>query len=452
MLADCVVCAGSTSDTVASVGNSAWMLVSASFVVLMIPAVAFFYGGMSRQKSTLNMMMMSFGALGVVGVIYVLWGYSMSYSSTDFAGVLASPVTNFGLRGIVSEDGSSYPVGKNGYPEIIDVAFQLAFAAITVALISGALAHRVKYSTWLVFSGVWVTIVFFPLAHMVWGGGLLSGAEDSIASRLFGTTTDGSVRVAKIPPVDFAGGTVVHISAGAAGLVLALIVGRSRDFLTAPQRPHNLPLTMIGTALLWCGWFGFNAGSACAADGNAALAWINTTVAACAAMVAWLAVERVRDGYGTSLGAVSGVVAGLVAITPACGDVTPVMSIILGAVAGVISAYGVGLKFKLKFDDSLDVVGVHLLSGLWGTIGVGLFAKNHAGLVTGGGVDGLRLLILQLVIAGAAMMFTAITTAVIGYALAFTVGWRIDDSDECDGIDIVMHRESAYDMAGSGFR
>lgn len=452
MLVDQVVLATSAMESGVTAGNSAWMLISASLVLLMTPAVAFFYGGMSRQKSTLNMMMMSFGALGAIGVIYVLWGYSMSYSSGDIGGIFANPFTNFGLRGILPSDDGTFPTGSNGYPEIIDVAFQLTFAVITVALISGSLANRVKFSTWLVFSVLWVTFAFFPLAHMVWGGGLLSDSEHSIAAWLFGTTMDDGEKVAKIAPIDFAGGTVVHINAGVAGLVLALIVGKSRDFLKAPQRPHNLPLTMIGTTFLWFGWFGFNAGSAFAADASAALAWVNTTVAACAAMMAWLAVERIRDGHATSLGAASGVVAGLVAITPACGNLTPVTSIILGAVAGVVSAYGVGLKYKLKFDDSLDVVGVHLLSGIWGTVGVGLLAKDHAGLFTGGGADGFRLFIIQVVIAVVAMVFTAIITTIIGTILSAAMGWRIDDSAERGGIDFAMHSETAYDFVGMDIR
>lgn len=433
-------------------GNSSWMLISASLVLLMTPALAFFYGGMSRQKSVLNMMMMSFGSIGVVGVIYMLWGYSMSYSSEDIGGIISNPFTLFGLGGLLPGADGEFPAGANGYAEIIDVAFQVTFAIITVALISGSLANRVKFSAWLVFTALWVTFAYFPLAHMVWGGGLLGHGENSLSAMIFGTTTDDAGEtVAAISPIDFAGGTVVHINAGMAGLVLALIIGKSIGFMKTPQRPHNLPLVMIGATFLWFGWFGFNAGSAFGANGSAGLAWVNTTAATCAAMLGWLLVERIRDGHATSLGAASGIVAGLVAITPACGNLTPVTSIILGVVAGILSAFGVGLKYKFKFDDSLDVVGVHLVSGLWGTIGVGLLATDQ-GLLTGGGADGFKLFVMQVVIALVALVFTGVVTAIIGYIIKATMGWRISPEQEIEGIDATVHSESAYDFVGSDIR
>ena len=278
---------------------------------------------------------------------------------------------------------------------------------------------------------------------MVWGGGLLSHAEDSFASWMFGTIDEAGETVAAIAPIDFAGGTVVHINAGIAGLILALIIGHSRGFMEEETKPHNMPLVMLGAALLWFGWFGFNGGSAFAADGLAGLAWINTTAAACAAMLGWLLVERVRDHRSTSLGAASGVVAGLVTITPAAGTFTPLTSLIAGLIGGILAAYGVGLKFRFRFDDSLDVVGLHLVAGLWGTIACGLFAKD-IGLFTGGGSDGFKLLAVQIVIALFAALWCAVVTLIIGLALKYTMGWRIKGIHEEAGIDSALHRETAY--------
>lgn len=436
------------ADQIAAVsGNSAWMLMSASLVLLMTPALALFYGGMSRQKSVLNMMMMSFGALGVVTVVYLLWGWSMSYGTQSFAGIFANPFEFFGLKDSIVDADGNYIEGAAGYPNIIDIGFQLTFAVISTALISGALAERVKFSTWLVFSGVWVTVVYFPLAHMVWGGGLLSHAENGFASWIFGSTNG----EATIAPIDFAGGTVVHISAGTAALVLALIVGKRKTFGKAVARPHNLPMVMLGAALLWFGWFGFNGGSAFAADGLAGLAWVNTTAATAAAMLGWLATEKFRDGHATSLGAASGVVAGLVAITPAAGALTPVTSLILGAIGGVLACLGVGLKYRFGFDDSLDVVGVHLVAGLWGTVGVGLLATD-IGWFSGGGMDGLKLFIIQIVIAVVAVMFAGALTTLIAVILKATMGWRVDDDVEQQGIDTLEHAETAYDTTGPEIR
>ncbi|MCJ0904855.1 ammonium transporter [Rhodococcus sp. ARC_M6] len=433
----------STDELLANSGNAAWMLMAASLVLLMTPGVAFFYGGMSRSKSVLNMMMMSFGSMAVIGVIYVLWGWSMSYGTENIGGIFANPFEFFGLKDSITDADGNFIAGAWGYPNVIDIAFQVTFAIITTALISGALAERVKFGTWMLFSGIWVTIVYFPLAHMVWGGGLLSGSEDGIAAKMFGTmVNDDGVTVANVAPIDFAGGTVVHINAGIAALVLALIVGKRAGFGKTAFRPHNLPFVMLGAALLWFGWFGFNAGSAFAADGNAGLAWINTTTATCAGILAWLLTERIRDGHATSLGAASGAVAGLVAITPAAGTLSPVGSIFLGAVAGILSALAVGLKFRFGFDDSLDVVGVHLVSGLWGTIGIGFFATS-TGLFYGGDY---KQLVVQIVIALSALIFTGVLTAIIGFALK-PLGWRISAEDEARGIDETQHAETAYDLA-----
>lgn len=411
-------------------GLTAWMLISASLVLLMTPGLALFYGGMVRTKSVLNMMMMSYGAMAVVGVVYVLWGWSMSYSESSIAGIFGNPFTHFGLDGVITDSAGEY-VLSDGLPVIVDVGFQVTFAIITVALISGAIADRARFGTWLVFTALWVTLAYFPMAHMVWGGGLLSG-DGPFAS------------IAE--PVDFAGGTVVHINAGVAALVLALIVGKRKGFGRTAMRPHNLPLVMLGAALLWFGWFGFNAGSAYGADGVAGLAWVNTTTATAAAILGWLLVERLRDGHATSLGAASGIVAGLVAITPAAGSLSPVGSIALGAVAGAICAYAVGLKYKLGYDDSLDVVGVHLAAGLWGTVGIGFLATD-GGLFYGGGAS---LLLVQILIALVAVAISALVTTVIGLALKYTMGWRISEDDEVSGIDAAVHAESGYDFGGVG--
>lgn len=432
-----------------SAGDTAWVLTSAALVLFMTPGLAFFYGGLSRQKSVLNMMMMSFGSLGVVSVIYVLWGYSMSFASahtgeSDYFGVFDNPVALFGLSQLTEVreiDGvETFVLGGFGtVPAIVWVAFQLTFAVITVALISGAVAERMKFGTWLVFGAIWVTLVYFPLSHMVWGGGLLSGAEDGIAAKLFGVDEEG---VANVSPIDFAGGTVVHINAGMAALVLAILLGKRAGFGRTPYRPHNVPFVLLGAAILWFGWFGFNVGSEGAADMLAGAVWINTTAATAAAMLAWLLVERIRDGHATSVGAASGIVAGLVAITPACGSLSAIGSLILGAIAGILSALAIGLKYKFGYDDSLDVVGVHLVAGLWGTVGIG-FLATETGLFYGGG---FQQLVVQVVIALVAVVFTAIMTVIIAFIVK-PLGWRVSLEDEDTGIDETEHAETAYELA-----
>lgn len=440
-------------DGMLSSGDTAWVLTAAALVLFMTPGLAFFYGGLSRQKSVLNMMMMSFGSLGLVSVIYVLWGYSMSFSSahtgeSDIAGVFDNPFSLFGLSQLL--ESKELPDGTTGFvtggfgtvPAIVWVGFQLTFAVITVALISGAVAERMKFGTWMLFGGIWVTLVYFPLSHMVWGGGLLSGSEKGIAAKLFGVDEEGAANVA---PIDFAGGTVVHINAGMAALVLAILLGKRAGFGKTAFRPHNIPFVMLGAAILWFGWFGFNVGSEGAANMVAGQVWVNTTAATAAAMLAWLVVERIRDGHATSVGAASGVVAGLVAITPACGALTPVGSLILGAVAGVLSALAIGLKYKFGYDDSLDVVGVHLVAGLWGTIGIGFLAYSadgSPGLFYGGDY---KQLVVQTIIALAAVTFTGIMTVIIAFIVK-PLGWRVAKEDEHTGIDETQHAETAYEL------
>ncbi|WP_432546749.1 ammonium transporter [Kineococcus sp. SYSU DK004] len=415
-------------------GDTAWLLTSASMVLLMTPGLAMFYGGMVRAKSVLNMMMMSFGALGLISVLWVLYGYSIAFGNDVGGGLLGDPFEYFGLNGLMGDDPSVT------YPNMMFVGFQAVFAIITVALISGAIADRAKFGAWMVFAGVWATLCYFPVAHWV-----------------FAFTSDDGSYVGgwianQLEALDFAGGTAVHINAGAAALALALVLGKRKGFGREPMRPHNLPLVMLGAGLLWFGWFGFNAGSAVAADNVAAIAWTNTLVATGAAILGWLLTERFRDGHPTSLGAASGAVAGLVAITPAANAVNPVGAILLGAVAGVLAALAVGLKYKLGYDDSLDVVGVHLVAGLWGTIGIGLVGSasaptGEAGLLWGGGAG---LLGRQTIGAVAVMVFSFVMAWIIGTIIQKTMGFRLDEEDEVAGIDQVEHAETGYDFSALG--
>ena len=401
-------------------GDTAWVLTSAALVLLMTPGLALFYGGMVRTKSVLNMMMMSFSSMAIIVVLWVLYGYSLAFGNDVGGGLLGDPTDYAGLKGIINEVGT--------IPTLAFVGFQAVFAIITVALISGAIADRAKFSTWAVFTVIWATLVYFPVAHWVFDFN-----EDS-----------GGWIATHLQAVDFAGGTAVHINAGAAGLALALVLGKRVGWKRDPMRPHNLPFVLLGAGLLWFGWFGFNAGSAVGANGLAGLAFVNTAVATAAAIIGWIAVEFFRDKKGTSLGAASGAVAGLVAITPAAGALSPFGSIFLGLVAGVLCAMAVGLKYKLGYDDSLDVVGVHLVGGLVGTLLIGLLAVGD-GLFYGGS---LSLLGKQFVAAFAVLAYSFILTYAIGKLIDVTIGFRVSEEDEVTGIDQVEHLETAYDYAG----
>jgi Amt family ammonium transporter len=411
-------------------GNTAWLLTSAALVLLMTPGLAFFYGGMVRTKSVLNMLMMCFGAIAVVGVLWVIYGYSIAFGD-DVAGGLFGDISQYiGLSGLIGNEDALTTTGF--------VAFQAMFAVITVALIAGAIADRVRFGAWLLFAGVWATLVYFPVAHWVFDFSNDSGhvggwiANDLVA-------------------FDFAGGTAVHINAGAAALALAIVIGKRRGWPKEPMKPHNLPFVMLGAGLLWFGWFGFNAGSALAANGLAGVAFINTFTATAAAIIGWLLIERIRDGHATSLGAASGVVAGLVAITPACAFVDTWGALLIGVLAGVFCALAVGLKYRLGFDDSLDVVGVHLVGGLWGTLAIGLFQTTYvndtgvSGLFYGGGLSQLG---KQAVGALAVLAYSFVVTAIIAFVIKVTMGWRVSDEEEATGIDEAEHAESAYDFSG----
>jgi ammonium transporter, Amt family len=411
-------------------GNTAWLLTSAALVLLMTPGLAFFYGGMVRTKSVLNMLMMCFGAIAVVGVLWVIYGYSLTFGDDVTGGLFGDISQYLGLSGLIGNE--------DALTTTAFVAFQGMFAVITVALIAGAIADRVRFGAWLLFAGIWATIVYFPVAHWVFDFSNDSGHVGGwIANDL--------------AAFDFAGGTAVHINAGAAALALAIVVGKRRGWPKEPMKPHNLPFVMLGAALLWFGWFGFNAGSALAANGLAGVAFINTFTATAAAIIGWLVIERLRDGHATSLGAASGVVAGLVAITPACAFVDTWGALLIGVLAGGLCALAVGLKYRLGFDDSLDVVGVHLVGGLWGTLAIGLFQTTYVndtgvdGLFYGGGVSQLG---KQAVGAFAVLAYSFVVTLIIGYLIKVTMGWRVSDEEEVNGIDEAEHAESAYEFSG----
>ncbi len=427
-------------------GDTAWMLASSALVLLMTPGLAFFYGGMVRAKGVLNMIMMSVSAMGVVTVLWVLYGYSIAFGNDKF-NLFGDPSQYFGLKGLIGgtylqltpEDAAvSIPLAGT-IPQVVFVAFQLMFAIITVALISGAVADRLKFSGWLVFAGLWATFVYFPVAHWVF-------AFDGVTGETGGWIAN------KLKAIDFAGGTAVHINSGTAGLVLAIILGKRLGWPGTPMRPHNLPFVMLGAGLLWFGWYGFNAGSAVGSNGIAGVTFITTTVATGAAMLGWLLTERIRDGHATTLGAASGIVAGLVAITPSCSSVNVVGALAIGAGAGIVCALAVGLKYKLGFDDSLDVVGVHLVGGLFGTLMVGLVATAEApaavsGLFYGGGADQL---IKQAIGAFAVLGYSAVGTAILALIVKYTIGLRLDREEEASGIDEAEHAETGYDFATAG--
>lgn len=412
-------------------GDTAWVLASAAMVLLMTPGLAYFYGGMTTAKSTLNMMMMSFVTIAVVSILWTVYGFSVAFGNGTSSLWGTWDVTYLSDHlSALTDNGGTFPI-----PLLAFAAFQLMFAVITPALISGAIADRAKFMTWTIFVAIWVTIVYFPVAHWVFDFG--------------GAASIGAGWLAASGVEDFAGGTAVHINAGAAGLALAIVLGRRIGFRQGSSRPHNIPLVLIGAGLLWFGWFGFNAGSALAANGTAATALYNTQVAAAAAIGGWLLVERLRDGHATAMGAASGAVAGLVAITPACAFIEPYAAVILGLVAGAICAGAVGLKYRFNYDDTLDVVGIHLVGGIVGCLFIGFFGAAKVlgtdGLLYGGG---FHLLEVQAKGAFAVMAYSFAVTFVIASVLDKTIGFRISRAAELEGIDSAEHAEMAYDHAG----
>jgi ammonium transporter, Amt family len=400
-------------------GSIAWAIIATALVLFMTPGVAFFYGGLVKAKSVVSMMMMSFGALGLVGVLWVLYGFNMSAVGGvwDFAG---NPFSDFALGGLAT--------GETANTDLLGVAFGATFAIITVALISGAIADRAKFGSWLIFAGIWATLVYFPVAAWVWGGGWILNLGETLG----------------LPAViDYAGGTAVHINAGAAALALALVLGKRVGFQKGMDKPHNVPLTLLGAAVLWFGWFGFNAGAEFLNElAGTGLIVLNTLGATAAAIIGWLIVEKIKDGKPTAVGAASGAVAGLVAITPACANLEPGWALLLGVLAGAVCALAIELKFKLGFDDSLDVVGIHLVGGLIGTLYLGFFAIE-TGLFTGGGLGQLA---VQTIAAVGVMLYSFIVAWVLGFAIERTIGFRVKNEDEVAGIDTVVHGHEGYQL------
>lgn len=415
-------------------GDTAWVLASAALVLFMTPALAIFYGGMVRAKSVLNMMMMSFSAIGITTIIWVLYGYSMAFGKSNNG--LIGGLEHVGLAGTLDQ-----VVGSEGHqiPTLAFAMFQLTFAIITVALLSGAIADRAKFGSWVIFVAVWITLVYLPIAH--WAFAAQGG--------------DGGWIIDKLKALDFAGGLVVEINSGAAALALAIVLGKRDGFKKDPMRPHNLPLVLLGAGMLWFGWFGFNAGSALSAGHLAATAMINTQIATAAAAMTWIAYEKYRDGKATSLGVASGAIAGAVAITPSCGYLNPLGALILGLIAGVVSAWAVTRKYKLGYDDSLDVVGVHGVGGILGMLAIGFLATLTAnaagadGLFFGGGTTQLNRQMIAIVVVA---LFSFTATWLIATLIQKTIGFRSFRDDELNGLDTTYHAESAYDITGNSNR
>ncbi len=400
-------------------GDTAWVLASTALVLFMTPGLALFYGGMVRSKNILAMLMQNVFAMGIVTVLWVVFGYSLAFGDLGNAGWIGN-LDFVGLKDLGSQVFGTIPT-------LAFVAFQLTFAVITPALITGAIADRMRWPAWVGFIGLWSILVYLPVAHWVFAGGWLADRG----------------------ALDFAGGTVVHINAGAAALVLCILLGKRKGWPGEPMPPHNLPFTMLGTGILWFGWFGFNAGSALAANGVAAQAFMNTFVAAAAAMISWLVVERIKSGHATTLGAASGAVAGLVAITPCAGFVGGMSAVWIGLIAGAVCYLAITLKFKFGYDDSLDVVAVHLVGGIVGSLLVGIFADvsvNEAGqdgLAFGGG---LTLLTEQAIAVIAVAVFSAVVSLIIALLLKAVLpgGIRVSEEEEDTGLDLTQHSETGY--------
>ncbi|WP_432137491.1 MULTISPECIES: ammonium transporter [unclassified Streptomyces] len=401
-------------------GDTAWLLAATALVLLMTPGLALFYGGMVRAKSVLNMLMMSFVSIALVTVVWLVCGYSLAFGD-DIGGGLLGGLDLAGMSGVGPDS------VQGTVPTLLFATFQLTFAIITAALISGAIADRAKFGAWLVFVPVWTLLVYVPVAHWTWGpGGWI---------------------LTRLGALDFAGGLPVEITSGASGLAVALVLGPRLGFKKDAMRPHNLPMVVLGAGLLWFGWFGFNAGSALGANGLAAAALLNTLAAGCTGLLGWLFVEQKRDGHPTTLGAASGAVAGLVAITPSCGSVSLLGALVVGLTAGVVCSYAVSWKFKLNYDDSLDVVGVHFVGGVIGTLLIGLFAERAMtggaeGLFYGGGLAQLGKQAVA-VLAVAAYVFAV--TYGIAKLIDKVMGFRASEEEEHTGLDLTVHAETAYD-------
>jgi len=407
-----------------------FLIICSALVLFMTPGLAFFYGGLVRASSVVSMMMMSFGSLGLIGVIWVTYGYAMSFGnagSGHYVGI--DGVFGIDLNALFLNDLMSTALRFNDGAGLAFAGFQGTFAIITVALISGAIADRAKFGSWMIFAGLWATLVYFPVASWVFNFKSVNGK-----------VVDGGWLVYNFHVLDFAGGTVVEIASGASALALALVVGKRFGFAKGMHAPHSIPLVLIGAAILWFGWFGFNAGSELMADGTASIAFMNTGIAGSGGLLAWVIYEKITLGKATAVGAASGAVAGMVAITPSCAYLDPIWALLLGLIVGVVCAIAIELKWQLGFDDSLDVVGIHLVAGLIGTIFIGLFGRG-VGLFFGYGPLQLGRQTLAAIVVG---LFAFAMSYAIGWAIQKTVGFRITSTDEIAGVDSVIHGESAY--------
>ena len=408
-------------------GDIAWMLIATALVLFMTPGLAFFYGGMVRSKHMLGMLMQNFFAMGLLAVLWVVVVFSLAFGGAGNGSVIGN-FDHVGMRHVAQTASDLAPT----IPFILFAAYQMTFAIITPALITGATADRLKFSAYAVFIGLWLVLVYAPVAHSVFGGGWL----------------------AKRGALDFAGGAVVHINAGAAALAVVLVIGARRGHGREPMPPHSLPWTLIGTGILWFGWAGFNAGSALGANGVAAQALMNTFVAASAAMLGWLLIERTRGGHATTLGGASGAVAGLVAITPCAGFVTTMPALLIGFTAGIVCYLALSIKARFKFDDALDVIAVHLVGGLWGSVVLGLFADRgvnsvirYEGLLLGGG---LHLIGEQVLASVATFTFSFVVSWLLATAIDRVIGLRITPAEEDEGMDLALHAETAYAFGDFG--
>lgn len=416
--------------------STMFLIICGALVLFMTPGLAFFYGGLVRASSVVSMMMMSFGSIGLIGILWIVYGYAMSFSNAGSGnfigidGIVGIDLTQIGLDQLVAQhaqsDGSS----------LAFAGFQGTFAIITVALISGAIADRAKFGSWMIFAGLWATIVYFPVAGWVFNFTLKDGA-----------IVDGGWLVKEVGLLDFAGGTVVEVASGASALALALVLGKRFGFRKGMHAPHNVPLTLIGAGILWFGWFGFNAGSQLVADGTASLAFVNTLAAGVGGLIAWALYERLAHGKPTAVGAASGAIAGLVAITPSCAFLMPIWALVLGLVVGLVCGLAVNWKFFLGYDDSLDVVGIHLVGGIIGTLYIGLLGQvgtTPVGLLFTGDVTQLGKQAIGVLVVG---LYAFIVSYCLGWLIQKTIGFRVKSVDEIAGLDVVIHGESAYSQA-----
>lgn len=413
-----------------------FLIFCGALVLFMTPGLAFFYGGLVRASSVVSMMMMSFGSIGLIGILWMIYGYAVSFSNggsgnyVGFDGIIGIDLNQIGLNGLVEDH-----VTSDG-SQLAFAGFQGTFAIITVALISGAIADRAKFGSWMIFAGLWATIVYFPAAGWVFNFTVENG-----------NVVDGGWLVKDVGLLDFAGGTVVEVASGASALALALVLGKRFGFRKGMHAPHNVPLTLIGAGILWFGWFGFNAGSQLIADGTAALAFVNTLAAGVGGLLSWSLYERLAHGKPTAVGAASGAVAGMVAITPSCAFLSPLWALALGILVGALCGWAIEWKFLLGYDDSLDVVGIHLVGGIFGTLFIGLVGQvggSYVGLLQTGDPSQL---IKQVIGVGSVGLYAFTVSYILGWIIQKTIGFRVKSTDEIAGVDLMVHGEAGYSQA-----